>query len=150
MPIEKVSKHTSRIAAVQIMYQKDIINIEIGKILHNFINHYMLEAEEHKDINLRFFKRLVNHFADTSVDFEDIISKNLLNEKTFYSISIINKSILKVAIIEMIFEKTDIPVIITEYVEITKLFSDRASVKFVNAMLDKISKQIERKCLVNV
>jgi transcription termination factor NusB len=53
---------------------------------------------------------------------------------------------MKVAVIEMLFEKTDIPVIINEYVEITKEFVGNNVAGFVNALLDKISSQIKRKC----
>jgi transcription termination factor NusB len=56
----------------------------------------------------------------------------------------VTKSILKVGIVEMIFEKTAIPVIIDEYVEIAKNFVDEKGVKFVNAILDKLSRQVER------
>ena len=78
---------------------------------------------------------------------DEIIQKGLMAGKSLYGLSIINKSILKTAVYEIVFEKTDIPVIINEYVEISKLFSDLSSAKFINAILDKISKQVERRCL---
>jgi N utilization substance protein B len=148
MSVPRASKRASRIAAVQMMYQKDVSGMDVENIFYNFVNYYMKESNEYDDINYRFFKRLVSYFSNSEINFEDLILKTLPTGKTTYAISAINKSILKVAIIEIIFEKTDIPVIINEYVEITKLFSDLKSAKFINAILDKISKQVERKCQI--
>lgn len=128
------------------MYQKDVASLDIEGVYDNFVNRYMKESEEYKDVNYKFLKRLVGYFSNDEIDFEDIISKNLSSGKTTHGISPINKSVLKTAILETIFEKTDAPVIINEYVEIAKLFSDDKSAKFINAILDKISKQVDRKC----
>ena len=143
---KKLSKHTSRIAAVQIMYQKDVTNADIQSIYKNFTEFYMKGSDEYNDINEKFFKRLVEHFSK-DIKADEIIQKGLMAGKSLYGLSIINKSILKTAVYEIVFEKTDIPVIINEYVEISKLFSDLSSAKFINAILDKISKQVERRCL---
>ena len=127
------------------MYQKDITGLELNGIIDNFVNFYLNHEEEYKGINLKFFKSLISHFQD-EIDFTGIVSRNIDNGKSFSSPSVIASCIIKVAIIEMMFEKTDIPVIINEYVELSKDFIDKKGVNFTNAILDKISKQIERKC----
>lgn len=141
----KISKHISRLAAVQVMYQKDITGLELDGIIDNFVNFYLNHEEEYKGINLKFFKSLISHFKE-EIDFTGIVSRNIDNGKSFATPSVIASCIIKVAILEMMFEKTDIPVIINEYVELSKDFVDKKGVNFTNAILDKISKQIERKC----
>ena len=142
---KKLSKHTSRMAAVQVMYQKDMTDTDLDKIISNFIIHYINEEESYDDINLSFFKKLTSHFSD-DIDFEVMINQNLQDDKTMGQTAYIAKSIIKVAVIEMMFENTDLPIIMNEYIEISKCFVDEKSVKFINAILDKISKQVVRTC----
>lgn len=143
--IKNLSKHTSRMAAVQIMYQSEVSDSDLDKINTNFLTHYISKDEAYKDINLSFYKRLVSHFPDSD-SFDEIINKNLQSDKAIKSYNCMSKSIIKVAMIEMIFENTDMPIIINEFIEIARYFLDEKGVKFVNAILDTISKQVERKC----
>jgi N utilization substance protein B len=144
----KLSKHSARIAAVQVMYQLDIVGGDIDKILSNFLDHYIKNENIFENMNKKFLKKLVSHFVE-DINFDSIIKSNLVKNDITSSIT---KSIIKVAIIEMTFENTDIPVIINEYVNVSKYFLDQKSISFINAVLDKISKNIERKavCRTNV
>jgi N utilization substance protein B len=135
-----MSRHMARLAAVQVMYQINILNDELDKAISSFIQ-YIKDEKEYDRINIDFFKSLVNKFKE-DIDFDNIISKNLNVGKSIESISIITKSIMQVGIIEMTFEETASSVIINEYVEIAKEFVDDKNVKFINAILDKIAKQI--------
>ena len=92
----------------------------------------------------RFFKKLVSHFQE-AVDFNDIYSKCILNSKMIEDSEVLN-SIIKVATLEMMYEKTYLPIVINEYVEISKNFTSDNDVKLINAILDKISKYIEKQC----
>lgn len=145
MRFVRLSKHTARIAAVQVMYQKDMTNADIQHISKNFLEFYVKNSDEYKDINEKFFKRLVEHFSE-DINIEEILNTGLQVGKSLHNLTPINKSILTTAVYEMIFEETDMPVIINEYVGIAKLFSDMRSSKFINAVLDKVSKQVERRC----
>ena len=142
----RLSKHSSRIAACQVMYQKDLMCSDTEKTVYNFVNHYIKEEPLLKNINMKFFKKLISHF-DEILDFEEIISQCLVNDGSVTSIPAVMKSIIKVAILELKFEKTDIPVIINEYVNVSKYFVDKSSVNFINAVLDRIAKKMERLCL---
>ncbi len=144
MSASKLSKHSSRIAAVQIMYQIDIVGGDSDKVCDNLLNYYVKEEEMLANLNVNFLKKLIQHFDDKNIDFEAIIKPNLSKNSTLIGVSALSISIIKVAIIEMMFEQTDIPVIINEYVEIAKYFLNKKSVAFINAVLDKISKNIKR------
>jgi N utilization substance protein B len=147
--VDMIGKSLARYAAVQFIYQIDVLGDSSQLSLDRFVELYIKPEEQFKSLNLRFFYKLVTHFFD-QVDFGEIIQENLGDGKSIENAPLINISIIKVAISEMIFEKTAVPVIINEYIEIAKKFSDTKSVKFINALLDKISKKIERKCLIKV
>jgi N utilization substance protein B len=139
----KLSKHSARIAAVQVMYQLDIVGGDIEKVLDNFLDHYVKNEEIFENMNKKFLKKLVSHFAE-NIDFDSLIESHSAKNNVASSIT---KSIIKVAIVEMTFENTDIPVVINEYVNVSKYFLDQKSISFINAVLDKISKNVERKAI---
>jgi N utilization substance protein B len=126
------------------MYQIDMLGENDSGQLDKFIAHYVDEAEELAEMNVPFFRNLVTHFAEP-LDAAEIIRSNLTDGKDISNAPAINVSLMKAAIFEMVFESTDIPVIINEYIEIAKDFTDAKSVRFINAILDKISKHIERR-----
>ncbi|MDR1475900.1 MAG: transcription antitermination factor NusB [Holosporales bacterium] len=141
----KLAKRISRIAAVQVMYQKDVTNNDISSIIDN-VSDFIEEDEELEcKMHRNFFKRLVSNFEE-KVDFDDIIEHNLVSKTSMITSPMIMKSIIKVGITEMIFEKTAIPIIINEYVEIAKKFIGGGGEKFVNAVLDKIATNVKRRC----
>ena len=137
------SKRLARTLAVQFMYQmqmKDVQSVSDVEI-EDFIETYAND-----DVNTKFFKRLVDNFQkDTNLD--EIIEDALEDDKTVSNSPPVEICIIKTALTEMIFEKTDIPVIINEYVEIAKDFLDEKVAKFINALLDKISKKVKKRCL---
>ncbi len=137
------SKRLARTLAVQFMYQlqmKDIQSVSDIEV-DDFINTYAND-----NVNTKFFKKLVANFQKCT-HLDEMIENVLEDGKTVLNSPPVEICIIKTALTEMIFEKTDIPVIINEYVEIAKDFLDEKSAKFINALLDKISKKVERKCL---
>ncbi|MDR0640385.1 MAG: transcription antitermination factor NusB [Holosporales bacterium] len=140
-----MARHLARVAAVQVMYQRDVTGAALDFIVSNFVEQYAYEERAYKKMHKSFFKRLISKM-DTDINFDEIIANSLDSDNNMNSAPLIMKSIIKVGIIELLFEKTDIPVIINEYVEIAKEFVGGGGVKFVNAILDKISRQMERKC----
>ncbi len=75
---------------------------------------------------------------------DDYISKHLKNW-TISRIAIIDKSILRLAIYELVYEaQTPMKVIINEAIEIAKKYGTKDSFTFINAVLDAIAKEIGR------
>lgn len=141
-----ISKTMARFVAVQFMYKIHMTGDAAfsPSDVDEFVNTYAP-----KETNVKFFKRLVSNFSkDANLD--EIIEISLGNNALISNAQPVEICIIKTALVEMIFEKTDIPVIINEYVEIAKGFVDEKSVKFINAVLDKIAQKVERKCLTQV
>lgn len=147
MPHKVISKYNSRLAAVQFAYQLRLTNENIQESIEKFLS-FELFKKEYKEIKINFFKKLVLNLEDKTLDQQ--IEKSLKSGKNLMHLSIIELCILKIALIEMIYEKTDLPIIINEYVEIAKEFLDNSSIKFINALLDNLSKNVERKCLTKI
>lgn len=143
-----VSKHISRLTAIQFAYQLEITHENLLESAEKFLSSDIFKEEDYKEIKISFFKRLISNLNDETLS--EQIEKSLKSGKNLIHLSIIELCILKIALIEMIYEKTDIPVIINEYIEIAKLFLDSNSIKFINALLDNLSKNVERKCLIKV
>ncbi len=124
------------------MYHMQITNTRSFSDLElsDFVNTYADSKLDHK-----FFRKLAADFQKDA-NLNEIIESVLEDGKTISNSPVVEICIIKTALIEMIFEKTDIPVIINEYVEIAKDFLDDKAIKFINALLDKISKKVERQC----
>ena len=123
-------------AAVQLMYSFILKNDVIDDLLNSFF-----EIEHDTPINKGFLKRLVARFADNS-DLSNVFAQAGINVS---HTPLIIMCVLKVAVIELFFEKTDAPVIINEYLNIAKCFVDKKELAFINVVLDKISKVIRCK-----
>lgn len=136
------AKRVARVATVQFMYEMQMT----GKVVasEEDINRF-LEVYINEKINLKFFRKLVSDIQEAT-DLDQIIMSALENDKAISNSPPVEICIIKVALAEMIFENTDIPVIINEYVDISKDFLDQKSSKFINALLDKISKTVRRPC----
>ncbi|MCL4557725.1 MAG: transcription antitermination factor NusB [Deltaproteobacteria bacterium] len=77
-------------------------------------------------------------------DVDEHISRHLRNW-TLSRVSIIDRSILRLAMYELIYEKsTPMKVIINEAVEIAKKYGTKDSFTFINAVLDATAKEIGR------
>ncbi|MDR1391538.1 MAG: transcription antitermination factor NusB [Holosporales bacterium] len=137
-----ISKHISRFAVVQTLYQMEIVGTSFPDTIDNFVEHYIKKEPEYTNISLKFFKKLIDNFQKNT-DFDKLIDGSLKEGKNLSNIPIIGYCTIKAAVFEMLFENTDTPVIINEYIEIAKKFLDKSMVRFINALLDKISKQIE-------
>ena len=144
-----ISKTMARFVAVQFMYKIHMTGDTAfsPSDVDEFVNTYAP-----KETNVKFFKRLVSNVSNFSKDanLDEIIETSLGNNALISNAQPVEICIIKTALVEMIYEKTDIPVIINEYVEIAKDFVDEKSVKFINAVLDKIAQKVERKCLTQV
>lgn len=147
MTSKVISKHISRLAAVQFVYQLEITNKSSPEVVEEFVNTYIKSDEAYQDINLRFFKKLVS-YINTTENLEQLIEETLQSQKSLYNLSVMELCILKTAIVEMVNTKTDLPIIINEYVEIAKDFFEQGTTRFINALLDALSKKVERKCLI--
>ena len=89
----KVAKNISRLAAVQLMYSKNILNTNIT-FAYDYFKNYMEEESLYNNMHHRFFKKLISYFLN-DVKFSEIYSQYLSNSKMLENSDIFN-SIVKV------------------------------------------------------
>ncbi len=136
-------KHLARIAAIQFLYQSNLLSKDITDGVDNFISDYIEKEEFFHGINVKFFRKLIA-YASNEIDYMVFLRDCLSEKRRFEDSPQIEQDILKLAIAEMIYGNADMPVVINEYVEISKRFLDVKSTHFINAVLDVVSKKIEK------
>ena len=91
----------------------------------------------------KFIKDVVEGTIERKELIEETIKKYLAEDLDLKRTDKILKTILFAAIFELIFKHNNPrKVIISEYVKTSEFFLEKAQIKFLNAILDKISKNI--------
>lgn len=134
MRIENRKKH--REEAIKILYAMEINN----QFNNEFIDNYAINNNIEKDSMSYTYELLLEYF-DNKDKIEDIINREEKNYK-FNRIPLIDKCIVRLALVEI--EYLDIPVgvAINEAVEISKIYSGVDSYKVVNSLLGRISRSM--------
>ncbi|HCY35624.1 MAG: transcription antitermination factor NusB [Candidatus Margulisiibacteriota bacterium] len=125
-------RNTARRLAMQCLYQLEIKQNNFDEILNDtIISANYIEAT--KDFALILTKGTYENLGSV-----DEIIKNKSKDWSFDRIAKIDKSILRVAIHEMINMDTPVSVVINEAIEMAKKYSTEESVKFINGILGNI------------
>ena len=116
--------------------------IVIQKLYGKFFN---------KDENLTFpkhrFKKFIKDVVNGTIERDDIINEEIKNhlssDLNMKNLDKVFQVIIKSAIFEFLYKpKTSISIIIKEYLNASNFFIDDSQTKYLNALLDKISKKI--------
>ncbi|CAM3903438.1 transcription antitermination factor NusB [Bacillus cereus] len=126
-----MKRRTARERAMQALYQMDITGELEPKVA---VENTLDEGEETNE----FLESLVVGFVENKEVIDEAIRQNLKKWK-FERISIVDRSILRVAVYEMKYME-EIPhnVTINEAIEIAKAFGDEESRRFINGVLSNI------------
>lgn len=120
------------------MIQKTIGFMKDGEEYHTLIR--MIKDEEDRSFASKLLRETLNHWDTT----EKKLQERLVNWE-LERLSLLDKIILVTAMTEMdYFPLTPARVIINEYIEIAKVFSTDKSNIFINGVLDKYVKDLNR------
>ena len=97
---------------------------------------------ESEEINLKYGKILIETTKDHLEEIDEILNVYLKETWQIDRIPKIEKSILRMAICELLFMKESIPfqIIINEAIELTKKYGDENGKNYVNGILNKLVK----------
>ena len=104
-----------------------------------------------KEENLTFpkhrFKKFIKDVVNGTIERDEIINEEINNhlnlDLNMKNLDKIFQVIIKSAIFEFLYKpKTSIKIIIKEYLNASNFFIDDSQTKYLNALLDKISKKI--------
>ena len=104
-----------------------------------------------KDENLTFpkhrFKKFIKDVVNGTIDREEVILNEIINhlnlDLNLKKLDKVFQIIIKSAIFELLYKpKTSSKIIINEYLKASNFFIDVSQTKYLNALLEKISKKI--------
>lgn len=134
-----MNRHLSRTIAMQTLYEWDMRQgLPIEAIMERNIN----EFED--DADAEYIKAVVNGVVGAAKEIDAKIS-NAAPEWPIDQISPIDKSVLRVAIFELLYSEEVPPkVAINEAVELAKLFGGENSSKFINGVLGTLYRSSDK------
>ena len=116
----------------------------IQKLYGNSLNSEAI-IEYQKSQYKKFIKDVVQGTIERNDLIEETISKYLAKDLDLKKTDKLLKIIVFAAIFELMFKHNNpTKVIINEYVKTSEYFLEKAQIKFVNAILDKIAKNIRK------
>jgi N utilization substance protein B len=137
-----MNRHLSRMIAMQTLYEWDFRDdSDLSEIMNRNIEEY--EGKCEKD----FVDQIVNGVSEDKTNLDKIVDDSA-PEWPIDQISLIDKTVLRIAIFELLNLK-DVPpkVVINEAVELSKQFGGDNSSKFVNGVLGTVYKKLEKQII---
>ena len=136
------ARHTARERALQALYQVDSANAEVGAALQA-----AFAADEQKlDLpNQQFARALVDGVVAHLAELDALIQKHSTHWRV-ERMPRIDRNVLRLATYELKFDpETPGKVVLNEAVELGKAFGSEESSSFINAILDKVAQELNRK-----
>ncbi len=106
----------------------------------------MLEEKKIKNNQLAFALSLFNGVLERINEIDALIEPHL-KDWDFKRLGNMEKAILRLGAYEIGFTPTQNPIIINECIELGKLYAEPNTPKFLNAILDSLSKKLAQKPL---
>ena len=128
------TRHHARMAVVSLLYAYDLGNGNIAEHTSEILEEKKIRNKQ-KDFALNLYEGVMENLEACD---ESIIKH--LKEWDFERLGAIERATLRLATYEILFGDLDSAVVINEAVEITKAFGTEQSPKFINGVLDAISK----------
>lgn len=136
----------ARLAAVQALYQMDIGGSGVLEVVAEYEAHRLgqeLDGDTYLKADAAWFRSIVSGVVRDQKAIDPIINQSLQDDWSLSRIDSTVRAILRCGTFELL-ERKDVPVavIVTEYVDIARAFFEHDEPKLVNAVLDRIAKQI--------
>ena len=137
-------KTASRICSTQVLYGASFSNCDIDILIKSYMVNYLssiLEELDLKDLDYELLNTIIRGVYKNISIIDEIISKNLSKNWSIDRLSETEKSVLRLATYELLFErKFNKITIINEYISIIRVFG--GSPDFANGILENISKEL--------
>ena len=146
---QKTNKRsTARLGAVQALYQMDVGDTSLEEVLVEFSAFRLgkeVEGEQYLSADHDFFKQIIKGVINAQLSIDPMIDNSLSDEWPVARIDATLRAILRAGAYELTSRK-DIPakVVLSEYIDIAKAFFEGEEAGMVNAVLDKIAKDISQ------
>jgi N utilization substance protein B len=136
----------ARLAAVQALYQMDVGGTGVLEIVAEYEAHRLgqeLDGETYLKADPSWFRSIVSGVVREQKRLDPLVASALQDDWALSRLDSTVRAILRAGVFELL-DRKDVPVavIVTEYVEIAQAFFSDDEPKLVNAVLDRIAKQV--------
>ncbi|MBD3809879.1 MAG: transcription antitermination factor NusB [Sulfuricurvum sp.] len=128
------TRHQARMAVVSLLYAYDLGNQSIADFSDEILEEKKIRNKQ-RDFALDLFKGVTEQLKKI----DEAIIKHL-KDWDFDRLGSIERATLRLGAYEIMFGELDSAVIINEAIEVAKAFGSEQSPKFINGVLDAISK----------
>ena len=134
--IEKMNRTAMRENAFKCLYEVEVQNDISEEHIQMFFDNNDIVEEDAK----AYIFDVINGVSSNKEEIIDIISKHLVDSWKYERVSKVNKTLLKLAIYEMLYKKLDFKIVINEVVELAKKYSEVLAPSFINGALANVVK----------
>ncbi len=142
------SRSAARLAAVQALYQQEMEETPLARLLKEFHDHRLgatIEDEQYHEAEIDFFDDIVAGVDARKSEIDEAIVGKLATGWTLERLDRPMRAILRAGAYELV-ARPDVPVgsVISEYVDVAHAFYDKRESGFVNGLLDAIAKEVRQ------
>lgn len=143
-PARSASRTAARLAAVQALYQMDMVATDANLVVREFLDYRLDDVAEKSgasETDSAYFQDIVLGVVREQLTIDPVLDAHLAEGWHLSRIDSILRAILRSAAYE-ITQRDDVPakVIISEYLNIAHAFFDSEEPKVVNGILDRMAR----------
>jgi N utilization substance protein B len=141
-----LARSAARLAAVQALYQREMENTHLARLLDEFHMHRLgqtIEDEQYAEAEVAFFDDVVRGVDARGEEIDALLEERLAEGWQLKRLDKTMLQILRAGAYELL-ARPDVPVgtAISEYVDVAHAFFDEREAKFVNGVLDAVAKAV--------
>lgn len=147
LPASRGEKRSAaRLSAVQALYQMEIAAKGLNEVFAEFESFWMgreIEGDQYKPAEGKLFRAIVEGVLAEQIVIDRKVDELLADGWPLKRIEAIMRAVLRAGAYELML-KLDVPVrvAISEYVDIASAFLERDEVGMINAVLDRLAKEV--------
>jgi N utilization substance protein B len=137
---------TARLAAVQALYQMDIVGAGLLEIAAEYEAYRLgkeVDGSVYREADAQWFRAILSGVVEHQKEIDPVIGQSLTEDWPLSRLDSTLRAILRAGVYELM-RRPDVPVavIVSEYVDIAKAFYDDDEPKLVNAVLDRVARRV--------
>lgn len=145
-PARSKARSAARLAAVQALYQRQMEDTHLARLLDEFHQHRLgreIEDAQYADAEVDFFDDIVSGVIARQDEIDALLTARLAEGWTLARLDKTMLQILRAGTYELL-ARADVPTgtAIGEYLDVTHAFFDQREAKFVNGLLDAVAKAV--------
>ena len=145
-PARSKARSAARLAAVQALYQRQMEDTPLARLLDEFHQHRLgreIEDAQYADAEVAFFDDIVSGVIARQDEIDALLAGRLAEGWTLARLDRTMLQILRAGTYELL-ARADVTTgtAISEYLDVTHAFFDQREAKFVNGLLDAVAKAV--------